>query len=229
MRLASRTAALSALFLAGFLAGRGAAQTPCQGTVGPDVIVGDITGPANYTSGSGLEALSLGTTSCNQGTVGVGWHSNTNQHPGIGGELYRFKVVNGAGRFEQVGLSWLKHGFFAESQQLCCNNCVPTDGTNLGVGCSDPYTGDRNGTQSLLGPRYQVNPHTGFFTYPPPHPSGGNTGRLQVEVSDLEPTSGSTTAYFANSEYLPPDDATQGHNNNNCSYRGVTVSGSGTP
>jgi hypothetical protein len=204
------------------------AQTACQGTVGPDVIVGDITGPANYTATGTLEALSLGTTSCNQGTVGVGWHSNTNQHPVIGGELYRFKIVNGAGHFDMVGLSWLKHGFYAESQTLCCNNCQPTDGSNLGVGCSDPYTGDRNGTQSLLGPRYQVNPHSGYFTYPPPRPSGGNTGRLQVEVGDLEPTNGSTTRYFANAEYVAPDDATQGHNNNNCSYRGITVSGSGS-
>jgi hypothetical protein len=203
-------------------------QTPCQGTTGPDVIVGDITGPANYSSNSGLEALSFGTTSCNQGTSGVGWHSNNNQHPVIGGELYRFKVVNGAGRFEQVGLSWLKHGFFAESQQLCCTNCQATDGTNLGVGCSDPYTGSRNGTQSLLGPRYQVNPNTGFFTYPPPNPSGTNTGRCQVLISDLEASSPTGTRYFGNCQYIAPDDATQRHGNNNCSYREVTVTGSGT-
>lgn len=34
-----------------------------------------------------------------QGTTGVGWRANTNQHPGIGGELYRFKIVDGAGHF----------------------------------------------------------------------------------------------------------------------------------
>src|SRR5262249_52936931 len=124
------------------------AQTPCQGTTGPDVIVGDITGPANYAATGTLEALSLGTTSCNQGTTGVGWHANTNQHPVIGGELYRFKIVNGAGHWDQLGLSWLKHGFFAESQQLCCNNCQPTPRVVPFVACSDPYTGDRNGTQS---------------------------------------------------------------------------------
>jgi hypothetical protein len=204
------------------------AQTPCQGSQGPDVIVGDITGPANYSVHNNLEALSLGTTSCNQGTVGVSWMSNNNKHPVIGGELYRFKVVAGAGRFEQVGLSWLKHGFYAESQQLCCNNCVATDGTNLGVGCSDPYTAQRNGTQSLLGPRYQVNPNNGMFTYPPPHPSGTNTGRLEVDISDLEVSSATGTRYFGNAQYVTADDAGAGHGNNNCSYREVTVAGSGS-
>ena len=210
------------------LATTASAQTPCQGTTGPDVIVGAITGPANYNAVGNLEALSLGTTSCNQGTVGVAWQSNNNKHPVIGGELYRFKFVGGAGRFEQVGLSWLKHGFFAESEFLCCNNCQATDGSNLGVGCSDPYTADRNGTQSLLGPRYQVNPFTGSFTYPPPHPSGGNTGRLQVDVADLEVSSAGGTRYFGNCQYVTADDALAGHGLNNCSNREVTVSGSGT-
>jgi hypothetical protein len=209
------------------LSSSAAAQTGCQGTVGPDVIVGDITGPANYGATGTLEALSLGTTSCNQGTTTLGWHSNTNQHPVIGGELYRWKMINGAGHFDQLGLSWLKHGFFAESQQLCCSGCQATDGTVLGVRCSDPYTGDRNGTQSLCGPRYQVNPNTGFFTYPPPHPSGGNTGRIQVDVSQLD-ASGSGTRYFGNAQYIAPDDAMAGHGNNNASYREIVVNGSGT-
>jgi len=217
----------AAVILAAF-ATTASAQTPCQGTTGPDVIVGAITGPANYNAVGNLEALSLGTTSCNQGTTGVSWQSNTNKHPVIGGELYRFKFVNGAGRFGEVGLSCLKHGFFAESEFLCCNNCQATDGTTLGVGCSDPYTADRNGTQSLCGPRYQVNAFTGSFTYPSPHPSGGNNGRLQVDVADLEVSSSSGTRYFGNCQYVTADDALAGHGLNNCSNREVTVSGSGT-
>jgi hypothetical protein len=204
------------------------AQTPCQGTVGPDVIVGDITGPANYTANNGLEALSLGTTSCNQGTVGVGWHSNTNQHPVIGGELYRFSVVNGAGRFEQIGLSWLKHGFYALSLNLCCPVCNATDGTHLGVGCADPYTSDRNGTQSGLGPRYQVDAHTGIFAYPPANPgySGQMARRCQFPASDVDTAPGAR--YFGECQYVCPDDAQAGNNNNNASWRELSVSGSGT-
>ena len=220
--------AIHAAVLLAAVATTASAQTPCQGSTGPDVIVGAITGPTNYTAVGNLEALSLGTTSCNQGTAGVTWMSSTNKHPVIGGELYRFKLVNGAARFEQVGLSWLKHGFFAESEFLCCNNCQATDGTTLGVGCSDPYTSDRNGTQSLMGPRWQVNAFTGVFTYPAPHPSGGNNGRLQVDVADLETSSAGGTRYFANCQYVVPDDAAAGNAYNNASSREVTVSGSGT-
>jgi len=200
------------------------AQTPCQGSTGPDVIVGDITGPWNYsaTGGGTVEALSLGTYSCNMGTTNLGWHANTNQHPVIGGELYRFRVVNGAGQFDQVGISWLKHGFFALSNNLCCSGCQGTDGSELGVRCSDPYTAERNGSQGGLGPRYQVNASTGFFTYPPPHPAGGNTGRLEVLDSDLQ----SGARYFGNCQYIAPDDSAAGNDNNNCSYREISVSGS---
>ena len=205
-----------------------AAQTPCGNPHGPDVIVGDITGPANYSAVGSLEALSLGTYSCNVGNVGVSWIAGNNLHPVIGGELYRFKIVNGAGHFDMVGLSWLKHGFFALSNQLCCTGCQATDGSSLGVRCSDPYTASRNGSQSGLGPRWNVNAYTGVFTYPPTNPSGGNTGRIEVDISDLEATTGSTTRYFGNAEYTTQDDAQAGNGNNNASYREVTVSGSGS-
>lgn len=206
-----------------------AAQTPCGSPGGPDVIVGDITGPQNYSAAGSLEALSLGTYSCNVGDVWLNWFANTNQHPVIGGELYRYSVVGGAGRFEQVGLSWLKHGFFALSNQLCCSGCVGTDGTHLGVRCSDPYTAGRNGTQSGLGPRFQVNANTGFFNYPPHHtPSGTNTGRIEVDVSDLAASNGTTRRYFGNAQYVSPDDAAAGNQNNNASSREISVTGSGS-
>jgi hypothetical protein len=208
---------------------RASAQTPCQGPAGPDVIVGDLTGPSNYTSSGGVEALSLGTTSCNMGNVWLNWFQNTNQHPVIGGNLYRYKVVGGAARFEQVGMSWLKHGFFALSQTLCCANCTATDGTHLGVGCSDPYTSARNGGQSGLGPRWQVNANTGAFTYPPANPgfSGTVARRLEVAISDLE-VSGANARYFGEGHYVTPDDAAAGNHDNNASYREVTVTGSGS-
>jgi len=82
------------------LAGQASAQcTPPATTNGPDVVVGAITGPSNYVASGSYDALSLGTYSCNVGNVPVGWHSNTNQHPVIGGALFRMKTVNGALRF----------------------------------------------------------------------------------------------------------------------------------
>jgi hypothetical protein len=204
------------------------AQSTCGGTPGPDVIVGDITGPANYTANAGLEALSLGTTSCNLGTSELSWQASTAKHPVIGGDLYRFEVVGGSGRFEQLGFSWVKHGFFALSENLCCATCHATDGTSLGVGCSDPYTADGNGVQSLLGPRYVVNPFTGAFPYPNvTHPAGVNVGRIQVGTSELAPSNPSGPRYFGGAQYIAADDASGGNGDNNASYREITVSGSG--
>jgi hypothetical protein len=202
--------------------------TPTATTNGPDVIVGDITGPSNYGVVGAYDALSLGTYSCNIGNVPVGWHASTNQHPVIGGALFRLKTVNGAQRFEQVGTSWLKHGFFALSNNLCCSGCQgDASGATLGIHCSDPYTSSRNGTQSGLGPRYQVNPFNGFFPYPPPTPSGGNNGRCQAKSAELEVTGGGTR-FFGEAMYIAPDDSAAGNGNNNASWRELSVSGGPT-
>jgi len=205
------------------------AQTPCQGATGPDVIVGDIQDVANYASLNGVEALALGTYSCNQGTQTVSWISNNNLHPVIGGNLYKYKVVNGSGRFEHLGMSWLKHGFFALSNNLCCTGCQSTSGSSLGIRCADPYTAARNGSQSGAGPKWQVNASTGVFTYPPANPafSGSTARRLQVKITDLEASSASVR-YFGEAQYITQDDAAAGNDNNNASYRELTVTGSGT-
>ncbi len=205
------------------------AQTPCQGATGPDVIVGDIQDVANYASLNGVEALALGTYSCNQGTQTLSWISNNNLHPVIGGNLYKYKVVNGSGRFEHLGMSWLKHGFFALSNNLCCTGCQSTSGSSLGIRCADPYTAARNGSQSGAGPKWQVNASTGVFTYPPANPafSGSTARRLQVKITDLEASSASVR-YFGEAQYITQDDAAAGNDNNNASYRELTVTGSGT-
>ncbi|MCY2958554.1 MAG: hypothetical protein NTY35_00150 [Planctomycetota bacterium] len=198
---------------------------PCGTATGPDVIVGDVNGVSNYVAAGGIDAISLGTTSCNLGDVWLNWFAGSNQHPVIGGNLYRYRVVAGSGRFEQIGQSWLKHGFYALSGNLCCASCVATDGTHLGVGCSDPYTSDRNGSQSGLGPRREVNASTGAFTYPPANPSwsGGTARRLQFLASDVDTSAG--VRYFGESQYVTPDDALAGNNNNNASYRELTTNG----
>ena len=216
-------------FVAASVLSTGAQAQTCPSATGPDVIVGDITGPSNYTANGTLEAISLGTTSCNLGNVWLNWISNTNQHPVIGGSLFRYKVVGGAGTFEQVGQSWLKHGFFALSQTLCCTNCTATDGTHLGIGCSDPYTSARNGSQSGLGPKWQVNAFTGVYTYPPANPawSGSTARRVEIQVADCEATgTGTGTRYFGEAMYVTPDDAAAGNGRNNASYREMSCTGS---
>ncbi|HEY3242927.1 MAG TPA: hypothetical protein VGM03_06195, partial [Phycisphaerae bacterium] len=209
-------------------------------TTGPDVIVGALSDIGNYGQVNGIYAYSVGTTSCNLGTVPVMWVSGTNQHPVIGQNLYRYRVVNGASRMEQIGLSWLKHGFTALAGSLCCPCTNPGTGALLGVGCSDPYVASLNGSQSLLGPRSHVNAATGCYPYPftnPPQTAcgGGNNyiippaaaatigRRLQVLEADLNPVQNAGAIYFVEGQYISADDSTAGNDNNNASYRRAAV------
>ncbi|MCZ6682028.1 MAG: PQQ-dependent sugar dehydrogenase, partial [Planctomycetota bacterium] len=212
------------------------ADWPPPGSTGPDVIVGGLPSMANYPSVGTIDAFSVATTSCNIGTVDLLWQGSTNLHPVIGQNLYRLKD----GRFEQVGMSWLKHGFVAVNDNTCTHPSLPActnTGSVLGVGCSDPYSALRNGDQDGnggatggLGPHFDVNPHTG--AYPFPYSFQGVTGntifkRLQVHHADLDPALNAGALYFVEGHYITPDDAAAGNGNNNASYRRATVSGSG--
>jgi hypothetical protein len=132
-------------------------------------------------------------------------------------------------RFEQIGMSWLMHGFFALSNTNCCPSCQGTDGATLGVGCSSPDTAAQNGTQSGLGPRWQVNAFTGGFPFPPANPpySGTVARRLQAHTSELQITGLFGPRYFGEIHFVAADDAAAGHANNNASYREFTVAMSG--
>jgi len=201
--------------------------TECDRLGGPDVIVGDLIDIRNYSSVGGIEAFAVGTTSCNVGDDDLIWVAHTNQHPVIGQNMYRLKD----GRFEHIGLSWLKHGFNALTQNACGCGCSGVGGSVLGVGCSDPYEAILNGDQNRLGPRFQVNPYTGEFSYP--YFSQGQTGndiykRLQVKISDLDPAQDGGGVYFVEGQYVTPDDAAAGHQANNASHRPVTITGGGS-
>ncbi len=187
---------------------------------GPDVIVGALQSVASWGSSGSIVAYSVGTTSCNIGDEVLLWESGTPFHPVIGQQMYRLKN----GQFDQVGVSWLKHGFCALSQTLC-GPCQSTGCQNLGIGCSDPYTANRNGTQSTLGPRSQVNPFTGVFPYPFSAPPAAPTigRRLQVHQDDVNPALNSGAQYFVEGHYVTQDDAAAGNANNNVSYRPVNV------
>ena len=207
---------------------RAQAQTSCGGSTGPDVIVGRLNSVVSWGSIGDIAAFSVGTTSCNMGDTVLLWDAPLPTHPVIGQNMYRLKD----GRFEQIGMSWLKHGFLALTQNECCACQNPGDGARLGIGCSDPYSASLNGSQSVLGPRFEVNATTGVFPYPFSSPQGatGNAifKRLQVHHTDLEPTLNDGATYFVDGHYVTPDDAAAGNHYNNVSYQPVNVSGGGT-
>lgn len=188
----------------------------------PDVIVGDLPQVNSYGNVGDIYAYSVGTTSCNVGTCWLNWFSDTPDHPVIGQNMFRFKD----GRLTHIGQSWLKHGFFALSENLCSSGCIGTSGTHLGVNCSDPYTAGLNGQQSNLGPRSEVNASDGVFLYP--FGTIGQTGntiykRLQVHSDDLDPALNSGAQYFVEGQYISADDAQAGNGNNNNAYRPIDV------
>ncbi|MDG1899121.1 MAG: dockerin type I domain-containing protein [Phycisphaerales bacterium] len=199
--------------------------TVCNG-VGPDVIVGAISGISNYSSVAGIEAFAFGTDSCNIGSEELLWNSGSNQKPIIGQSVYRLKD----GRLEQLAQGWLKHGFFALSDDLCGCSCAGTDGSTLGVGCSDLYNSGLNGQQTNMGPKYEVNAFTGDYPYPATNLNTSGDGiykRVQVKISDIDPSQDGGGQYFVEGQYVSPDDAAAGNGDNNGSWRELTVSGSG--
>ncbi len=192
--------------------------------VGPDVIVGVIPDIQNWGSTSGMGSYSLATTSCNTGDAELLWISNNTQHPVIGQNIYRLEN----GRFEQLGMSWLKHGFFALQGTACCSCSPAPNGSTLGVGCSDPYGAGLNGSQGGLGPKSQVNAFTGAFSYP--FTAQGQSGdviykRIQVLNDDLNPSLHPTAQFFGEAQYITPDDAAAGNGFNNVSWVGLNRTG----
>ena len=206
---------------------------------GPDVTVYELNGTSNYGASGGIRGYSVGTTSCNIGDQPLSWcdqgggcgNGTTNKdHPVIAQNMYRLKD----GRFQQLGASWLKHGFTSLNQSGSgCGNgsCVqpPLGGSQLGVGCTDPYTAGLNGNRPL-GRKSEVNAANGDFPFP--FGGGGSTAavwnqRLAVAEADLDPALNSGATYYIEGHYIAPDDATSNNGLNNASYRKVTVA-SGT-
>ena len=231
---------------------RSSVMPPVQGleapnlVAGPDVIVGDLSGLAQFGSSSGTQVgLAVGTDSCNAGAVPLNWLAlPNNDHPVIPQNLYRMSGgASNNDRFEQVGQSSVKHAFTALQQNICGFGCTPTASTTLGAGCSDPYTASLNsgGSGNSLGSRAWINPFTGAYprgdsaTPPNSHTGHTHTGpshRILVEMNDLNTTLNSGATYYAEAQYVTPHEyawcvAHPGECNmgNNASYRQYTVTG----
>ena len=201
-------------------------QTPC-GSPGPDLTIGDIAGVANFAASDGIEAVGFGISPTNVGSTWIDMFATTARHPVYGQSLYRLSTVGGATRIEEIGQSWLRHGFFALSMGHFCT-CTPTDGQHLGIGCDDSLSAALNSNPTALGPRWQVDAATGEFPFPaadPPHP-GTHDRRLRVAVADLSASGGpDAPRYFVEAQCVAPDDAAAGLGANDASHREVLVTG----
>lgn len=170
---------------------------------------------------TGTAALSMATTSCNLGDVDVPWYAPmAEDHPLIHMAIYR--MANDV--LEQIGVSYMKHGFYALSNSDCTQCQNYSDGTFLGVGCSDTYGVMNNADRNYLGPRSEVNPYKSTWTCTGSHFAGGQPDcvrrhgasghgaldhRLTASDADLGLPG---SAYFYESNYLVHEDVDKSNN-----------------
>ena len=194
------------------------------GASGPDMTFCQLFGLSQYARTAGFVGMALATTSWNIGTAPSEWYANPDvRHPFIVSNVFRLED----GRFEQIGQSWVKHGFCAVDNEQCSTSCHGTGCTSLGVGCTDTYSADLNATQSLLGPRSEINPWSGAFVFEGSHLDSSHSHSaidhlLLMHDSDLNPGDHENAIFFAESYYVVPDDVDV---SNNFAHKPVTFSG----
>lgn len=206
---------------------------PYEGSVagtGGDMTFCQLYGLAQYGRSGDVVGLAVATTSWNVGTSDLEWYSvPNNNHPFIAMNLYRLEED----RFEQIGQSWVKHGFFALGSEQCGTACTyqpgHAAGNWLGVGCTDTYSSGLNASQSNLGPRYEINPWTGWWLFNGSHLNfshshdGQIEHRIQVHDDDLDPVQHPSVEYYTEGYYVVHDDLLT---MNNAAWKPVTVAGS---
>ena len=236
-RLNSRNASLS-LLAAIALAAPGFAQSNANPQI--DVALGllgnlnDVghTGPF----GTGVTGFAMSTTSCNFGTVTAAWESPMDpDHPFITFMMTR----ESEGRMVQISdHSFVKHGFFALSNNQCNLGCSGTDGTELGVGCSDTYGIGNNGDPFYLAPPEEIDPWLGEWNlvcglFDGPNCDGQRSffgsvpnnvaSRVTVQDADLNIAGAS---YYYSSNYIVEHEP-EAARWNNMGYRPVTITPQG--
>lgn len=185
----------------------------------PDGSVSGIPSVTNLTSGGavdGRRAYSFGVQFCNPGTIPLLWSASTPNHPVSSPNLYRLS----AGRFEQIGIGFCHHEFFALGQGGVCGTCTPTDGATLGVGCMTPTTSGIASNQQNLSPRSQANPSTGALVFPFVRDTGAPLyKRLSVSEADAGVPGAS---YFVEQATVHLQDTASTTIANNYGYRPIS-------
>jgi len=200
---------------------------PAGGGAGADVFLGELSVLEQFGREGDEIGCAIDTPLCNAGLEPLDWYANPDpRHPFMVYNLYRLQ----GSRFEQIGQSWVKHGFGAAQENTCGLGCIPhPDGTRLGVGCSDTYGASLNAFQPGLGPRREINPWTGAYSFAgsllenDPGAVDDVDRRLRVHDADLDPVQNPGASYLAEVYILAHDDA---DHLNSVAWEPVLLSGS---
>ncbi|MHC4695848.1 MAG: hypothetical protein ACYTFA_03785 [Planctomycetota bacterium] len=195
------------------------------GSSGPDLLIADLQSVWRWSPRVGdITAYSIGDAVCNVGDEGLNWMGNSPDHPVFAQNIYRLKE----GRFEHIGMSWVRHGQFPGNGTICTAlpRCPfdPT-GRQLNPECSDIHTSELNGGQLAMGPRSQVNAATGVIVWPVSAPDVQLEidRRVQVHDADLDPDLNAGALYYIEGHFIAADDAAAGNDLNNASHRSANV------
>lgn len=125
-----------------------------------DPAVGSVGCPEACDGVSGVVAVTPNATLENTGTADVPWWEQfTGPEPPYGNDQHPYLVWNlyrlADGRFEQIGMSGLKHAFNSINV-----NCPCSGGNIVWVGCRDVYSITSNNIAKYLAPRSEVIPVT---------------------------------------------------------------------
>lgn len=154
-----------------------------------------------YGTSGGVRGFAVGTTSCNRGNQTAPWYGGTNNVPVIQQSCYR--ILDG--RFEQIGMSWLKHSFCAVSEPGCNTwtggGCNSTNCNTLGIGCADTYWAGLNADADA--PRSEINATTGHYDYPfTISPSGSSSVRGKLQLVDADYLNVDGASFFMEAQYV---------------------------
>ncbi len=196
------------------------------GQDGADGMIGEMHYLQQFGRLGDVVGCAMDATLCNAGTEPLDWYGNPDpRHPFEAFNMYRLKDD----RLEQIGQSWVKHGFAASQNDACGLGCTPhSDGTRLGIGCADTYSVSLNAGQHLAGPRSEINPWTGVYVYEGSHlqtQPGGHDAvehRLQLHDDDLDPALNVGANYFAELYIVTHDDI---YHMNNVAFEPAVVTG----
>lgn len=202
---------------------------------GPDMTFCQLYGLAQFGREEDKVGLAVATTSWNVGNEDLMWFSMNDApelrelHPFIVMNLFRLKD----GQFDQIGQSWIKHGFYALGNTQCGGSCSFESGHSagdwLGQNCTDTYTSGLNAGQNGLGPRYEIDPWDGTWEYDGSHNAQGSHShngidhRIIVSDSDLDPAQNAGAQYFVEGYYVMLDDVNVW---NSAAWKPTTVTGS---
>jgi hypothetical protein len=175
----------------------------------------------------------------NAGNTGIAWYGKfdgifppygNDQHPYLIWNLYR---VDADGALKQIGVSGVKHAFYAVNF-----NCGCDGGHVLYPTCADTYSSGSNDSSSDIGPRSEILPHTGQWgrcgsvydaNCDGVQDAGGGAHdlyefRMNVIESDLQPPLSTGASYYLEYWYVARDDDAI---YNSMGYRQVTFQKNG--